>query len=248
MITYNPYSLEGKVILVTGASSGIGRATAIECSKMGAQVILTARNKERLEDTLSEMEGTNHQIVVADLSTEEGIDNLVAQLPLLDGIVSNAGILKTLPIQFIKKVNLFDVLNVNTVAPILLIQSLYKRKKINKGGSVVFTSSAASMFADVGNAIYSSSKGAIDSFMRVAALELAVKKIRCNCVNPGMVETPLINKGTFTQEDKEREINRYPLKRYGEPTDIALAIVFLLSDASSWITGINLKIDGGVTL
>ncbi len=251
-MNYNPFSLKGKTILVTGASSGIGRATAIECAKMGARLILTARNEERLKQTLQSLEaieGEGHQMILADLSDSGEIDKLVNGIPQLDGLVNNAGISKLLPIQFINEQDLTNILQVNAIAPILLTQKIYKKKKINRGGSIVFTSSIGGVFrVTPGNAMYGVSKGAINVFMKSSALEMATKGIRCNSVNPGMVNTHLINRGVYTDEDRERDINTYPLKRYGEPEEVAYSIIYLLSDASAWVTGISLVIDGGVTL
>lgn len=248
-VNYNPYSLEGKTILVTGASSGIGRASAIECSKLGAQVILTARNEERLKDTVSAMEGDNHLLIPCDLSDETSIDNLVTSIPEIQGLVNNAGFTKTLPVQFINGEDLTSILGVNTIAPILLLQKLLKKKKLKKGSSVVFTSSMAGVgHSSVGNAMYSASKGAISAFIRCAAKELAPKSIRVNAVCPAMVDTGILSAGTISKEQLEENKKRYPLRRFGKPEEIAWAIIYLLSDASAWITGDNLILDGGVSI
>lgn len=246
---YNPYSLEGKTILVTGASSGIGRATAVECSKMGAKVIITARNEPRLTHVMNELEGTGHQLFICDLNNESAIDSMVSELPEVQGLVNNAGFTRILPIQFLNTEDISNILQVNSIAPILLLQKLLKKKKIKKGASVVFTSSLAGMgCCTVGNSMYSASKGAISAFVRCAALELASKNIRVNAVCPGMVDTGILDSGTVSQEQLETDIKNYPLGRYGKPTDIAWAMIYLLSDASSWITGDNLIIDGGLTI
>lgn len=246
---YNPYSLEGKTILVTGASSGIGRATAIECSKMGANMVITARNEERLKETLYALEGDGHKILLADLGNEEDLDKLVSELPKLDGIVNNAGFTKTLPLQFVKREQLVEVLNVNTIAPILLLHKILKKKLLNNESSIVFTSSIAGLgLTAPGNSMYTSSKGAISAYIKNAALELAPKKIRVNAVCPGMVKTNIMELGTVTASQLEEDEKKYPLGRYGEPRDIALSIVFLLSNASAWVTGTNMVIDGGISL
>ncbi|MBR5039054.1 MAG: SDR family oxidoreductase [Prevotella sp.] len=244
-MAYNPFSLEGKVVLVTGASSGIGRATAIECSKMGASVIITGRNEERLNETFKALEGEGHQQIVADLTNQEDIDNLVSQIGALDGLVNNAGLGRNKPIGFIKMDDLEYVYQTNVFACILLTKSLLKKKKINKGGSLVFTSSISSCLNTPGIAMYASSKAAVSSFMRSCAVELGEKQIRSNAVLPGMVETKLITRGDYTEEDLDKDRNLYPLKRYGKPHEIAYAIIFLLSDASSWVTGTSLVVDGG---
>lgn len=246
---YNPFSLEGKTILVTGASSGIGKAAAIECSKMGAHVIITARNETRLSQTLNELDGDGHQMVICDLNVETAIDKMVADLPEIQGLINNAGFTKILPVQFISTGDINSILQVNTVAPMILLQKLLKKKKLKKGSSVVFTSSMAGLgFSTVGNSMYTASKGAISAFTRCIALELAPKNIRVNAVCPAMVDTGILDSGTVSKEQLEADMKNYPLGRYGNPNDIAWAMIYLLSDASSWVTGDNLIIDGGVTL
>ncbi len=250
-MAYNPYSLEGKTIMVTGAGSGIGRATAVECAKMGARLILVDINHDGLEETRSVLESPEkeHLAYTVDLSDETVIADMVKDLPVVDGCSHNAGITNLVPVQFISTEEIERIHRVNFIAPVLLTKYLVKKKKLNRPSSIVFTASAGGVFcASVGNAIYASSKCAVDAYMRTAALELAVKGIRCNSVNPGMVETALISRGQVSAEQHEKDKENYPLGRYGQPIDIAHAIIFLLSDASSWITGTALKIDGGFTL
>lgn len=251
-INYNPFSIEGKTILVTGASSGIGKQTAIECSRMGANVIITARNEERLNttlNTLSSDNGQKHQMIIANLANEEGINSLVDQLPILDGVSLNAGIVKTLPVKFINSKDLEQVLNTNMIGPILLTQKLLKKKKIGKGSSVVFTSSIGGvLISTIGNTMYGVSKGGLNAFMKGLALEMAHKGVRSNSVNPGFVDTNILAAGTITEEDLKKNMAHYPLGRFGKPDDIAHAIIYLLSDASAWVTGHTLVVDGGVTL
>lgn len=246
----NPFSLKGKTILVTGASSGIGRATAIECARLGAKLIVTARNESKLQETLSLMEGDGHTYVVADLANTLNIESLVDWLPDLNGVVNNAGMGLLQLVPFIKEEAVDKIFDVNLKAPILLTHRIVKKKKICNGGSIVFTSSIAGMgFSSPGNSLYSSTKGGMSAFMRNAALELASKRIRCNAVCPGMVETPLKDgKSTITEEQWEINKQLYPLKRFGLPEDVAYSIAFLLSDASAWITGIELVVDGGRSL
>ena len=252
---YNPYSLKGKTILVTGASSGIGRATAIECAKLGARVVLTGRNVERLQETLSaintnvkESKNEGALVIPADLSTQEGIDALVEACPQIDGLVNNAGISHTMPIGFIKPVDVERLFATNAFAPMLLTKALMKKKKLNNGTSIVFVSSAASINPDVANSIYSATKAAIASFSRSCAKELAVKSIRSNSVHPGMVETELVQNLIFSDEELATDKAKYLMKRYGKPEEVAWAIIYLLSDASAWVTGTQMVIDGGVLL
>ena len=244
----NPFSLEGKTILVTGASSGIGRATAIACSQMGAVVVVTGRNESRLQETLDALEGSGHQMIVADIANDDHIDYLVDQIPAINGLVNNAGITETCPTQFIKRDKLNRVMEVNTIAPILLTQRILKKKKLGKGGSIVFTCSISGTCVCVGgNVLYSASKGAIHGFMKNAALDLAHKGIRVNDVCPGMIDTHILDAGTISEEQLEIEAQRYPMKRFGKPEEVAYGIIYLLSDASSFVTGSSIVIDGGFT-
>lgn len=244
-MSYNPFSLEGKTILVTGASSGIGQSTAIECSKMGAKVVITGRNEERLNDTLCQLVGDGHVLFPADLNEQTDIDSLVNACPVLDGLVNNAGRGISKPVNFLKMEDLQSVYQTNLFGVALLTKGLLKKKKLIKGASVVFTSSISSYMTAPGLSIYASSKAAVCGYMRTCAIELGAKGIRSNAVLPGMVETKLINSGTYTDEDKQKDLALYPLGRYGVPTDIAHGIIYLLSDASSWVTGAELVIDGG---
>ena len=247
-ITYNPFSLEGKRILVTGASSGIGQSIAVECSKMGAQIIVCGRNEERLNYTLSLLNGDGHSSFVGDLLCQDVIENLVKQVPQLDGVVLSAGKGLTLPFPFCSREKFDDIYNINFFSPIELLRLLSKKKKLCKDSSVVFiVSIGGTRRFTVGNSIYGSSKAALCSMVNFCAQELASKKIRVNGICPGMVNTPLIRKGTLTEQQLQEDMNKYPLKRYGEPVDVAYGAVYLLSDASSWVTGHSLVIDGGIT-
>lgn len=248
-ITYNPFSLEGKTILVTGASSGIGQSTAIECSKLGAKVIITARNEERLNETLRAMAGVGHQITIAELTNAEQVKTLVGELPVLDGVVLCAGKGMTLPFPFCTREKFDEIFNVNYFAPVELLRLLVKKKKMAINSSVVFVSSIGGVESfSLGNGIYGASKAAINSTMKFCARELAAKKIRVNSVNPGMVNTKLIKGGSISEEQHLLDMQKYPLKRYGEPEEIAYGIIYLLSNASGWITGHSLIIDGGITI
>ena len=248
-VNYNPFSLEGKTILVTGASSGIGQETAIQCSRLGAKVIVTARNEERLKTTLSQLEGEGHNMVIAELTDQEQLENLVNSVGDLNGVVLCAGRAMTSPFMFNTRDKYDNVFNINYFAPVELLRLLLKKKKIKKDASVVFVSSIGGVFGySLGNSIYGATKAALHSTMKFCAKELAPKNVRVNSVNPGMVNTPLIGSGSISEEQYKADMERYPLKRYGEPHDIAYGIIYLLSDASSWVTGQSLVIDGGITL
>lgn len=245
----NPFSLAGKTVLVTGASSGIGRGIALECAKMGARVVATGRSAERLAETLAELppaaSGEEHLAVPADLTDAAAVDALVASLPTLNGIVQNAGVNKRMTCAFIKETAMRLILRTNFEAPVLLQKALLKKKKIADGGSVVFMTSRAVERPTIGNAVYSATKGALAAYAQVLALELAPRKIRVNCIAPGMVWTELFSKSPLSRDDYEKDEKTYPLGRYGVPADIAPLAVYLLSDASSWMTGAHIPLDGG---
>lgn len=242
---FNPFSLEGKTILITGASSGIGQAIAIACSKMKANVIITGRNKQKLKNTLSLLEGYNHQILIADLTNETDINNLANELPQLDGIVYNAGIGSRKLCKMIEKEDIDRIMNTNFTSSVLLQSAILSAKKINKEASIVFIASRAAESPSIGNAIYSASKGAIISYAKCLGLELAPRQIRVNCICPAMVWTDLIIQEGVSKEELEEAQLKYPLKRYGKPEDIAYLTIYLLSNASNWMTGSVLDITGG---
>jgi len=245
MGNFNPFTLEGKTILVTGASSGIGQGIAVTCSKMGAKVIINGRNTIKLQETSSLMESDSAIIMAGDLTDAETLVSLVGALPKLDSVVHCAGIGQRIPCKDLQEENLNQVMEVNFKAPVLLQAELLRQKKINKAASIVFIASIASWSPSFGNSVYSASKGAIISYANCLALELAPRKIRVNCISPAMVWTDLIlSDGTDEDQLKEDE-QKYPLKRYGQPEDIANLAVYMLSDASTWMTGSNVKISGG---
>ena len=246
---YNPFSLENKTILVTGASSGIGKAIAIECSKMGAQVVITGRNEQRLQETYKQLEGIHPAYVVADLTKKEDIETLVNQIDSLNGLVNCAGLTIPKPFKFLQEEDIQEVMTVNFNAPLLLTQLLIKKKKLQKASSIVFISSiSGTKVSAIAESVYSASKAAIDGFCKGLALELAPQQIRVNTVNPGIIETNIFSGGQITEEQLRENITKYPLKRYGKPEEVAYATIYLLSDASSWVTGSNLLIDGGYSL
>ena len=245
MEQFNPFTLVGKQILVTGASSGIGKAIAVACDKMGAKVIVTGRNVERLNETLNLMSEGDHKAISADLTKAEDIESLVAELPKLDGLVQCAGVGSRVPCKNIGKEDLQHVFMPNVEAPILFQTAILSKRKINKAASIVYVASRAANAPSVGNAAYSASKGAIISYAKCLALELAPRLIRVNCICPGMVWTELILKDGVDKEQLEQSQLTYPLKRFGQPEDIANLAIYLLSDASSWMTGSSLDISGG---
>ena len=245
---YNPFTLKGKTILVTGASSGIGQATAVECAQMGAEVVITGRDTERLQAT-ADLVGAPKALIAADLTNQKDVERLVAALPPLDGAVLCAGNSTTLPLQFGSREKFDEMFNVNFFAPVELLRLMYKKKVLQKGASVVLIASIGGTHSFMpGNGVYGASKAALNSLMKYAAREYASRKIRVNSICPGMVDTPLIHRGTITEEQLAEDAKRYPLGRYGKPDDIANGAVYLLSDASSWLTGHDLVIDGGFSI
>ena len=247
MAEYNPFSLIGKTILVTGASSGIGRGIAVACSKMGAQVIVTGRNDKRLEETLMMMTTGEHNKIVCDLTIGGEVTTMVNKLPLLDGIVHCAGVSQRIPCKLLKKDDVDSLMRVNFSSPVILQSELMRQKKIRKDGSIVFIASAAADMPSVSNAVYSASKGALISYAKCLALEVASRKVRVNCISPAMVKTDMILRDGIDELQLEEDESKYPLKRYGTPEDIANLAIYMLSDASSWMTGNNVHITGGVS-
>ena len=243
---YNPFSLSHKKILITGASSGIGQACAIECSRMGAQVVITGRSETKLADTYMQLSGNGHLSIIADLLSDLSIKQLVEKLPVLDGVVLCSGISKIRPIVSCSRDLFYETFNSNLFSPVELLRSIVRNKKIEHSSSIVFIGSIGgtnSWYHSFG--IYNSTKAALQSIMHNFAVELALQQIRVNIINPGLVRTPM---ASFLSEDLVNQMMKQSLlNRIGMPIDIARSAVFLLSDASSWITGQSLVVDGGIT-
>jgi NAD(P)-dependent dehydrogenase (short-subunit alcohol dehydrogenase family) len=245
----NNSDLLNKNILVTGATSGIGKQIAISCIVNGANVTFCGRSEEKLAE-LEGLYGDNHIYIKSDISTDEGILQITEKCPKLDGLVHCAGIIKITPVIFMTRHDLENIMNTNFIASALITTSLLKRKKINKDSSIVFISSITGNYSAMkGNAMYSATKGAINAYAKVLALELSSKKIRVNTINPGMVTTDLWQNemSELSSEQILEDEKKYPLG-YGEPEDVAEATVFLLSNKSKWITGSNIILDGGFTI
>lgn len=244
----NPFCIQGKKILVTGASSGIGASIAITLSRWGANVIITGRNEERLYKTFCTInKSEDNMMIIADLAQKDNLDKLIAALPCIDGIILCAGVVKTMPVKNISDKAIDEIFEINTMSNIRLCQRILKSKKLNKGSSVIFISSVSTFNVKIGNSLYSATKGAINSFTKAMALELAPRRIRVNAIQPGFIHTGLLNSGIITNEQIEEYISKHPLG-LGEASDIANLCIYLLSDASRWMTGSILTIDGGLTL
>ena len=243
------FTLEGKTVLITGASSGIGRGVAIACAAAGARCILVARNVERLGEVQAACGGGSHAVESVDVTDNAAIKSLVGRLPQLDGVVHCAGIGDNhLPLKFLTEEFVDKVLSVNLKAPMLFLAALEKQKKLNRGASVVMISSISSFYAVPAHTLYSATKGGLTAFVKAAAADLSGKRIRVNSIAPGMINTPLTNYANITEEQKNADMAKYPLKRYGEPEDVAGCVVYLLSDVSSWVTGQQFVVDGGITI
>ena len=249
MMEYNPFSLTGKTILVTGAASGIGKATAVSCSKMGAKVIAVVHKTDDVTPILSELEGFGHQAFALELSDRNSWDAFLDADFVLDGIAGCAGIADMNPFAFISQDEIDTVFGVNFTGPVMMVKALLKKKKLNKGASIVFVSSIdGPKVVHPGNSVYSASKSALVGMSRCMAVDLAPKKIRVNCILPGTTDTPMIRTTNVTEEELQENAKKFPLKRFGTPEDMANAIIYLLSDASSFVTGTELVVDGGYSI
>lgn len=245
----NPFSLENKTILITGAASGIGRATALQCAEMGAKVVLLDLNEQGLKETKLLIGKDDVDLKALDLTALDQLESMVSNLPKVDGVVSNAGIVLSLLAKFSEPSDMERIFKINTFSHINLIQQLIKQKKINKGASIVFTSSMSGVYCGLaGGSLYGATKSAILGYTKALAIELAPRGIRVNTIHPGMIETPLTNGTALSKELLEEDAKNYPLGRYGKPEEIAYSIVYLLSDATVWMTGTQLLIDGGYSV
>ncbi|WP_106916920.1 SDR family NAD(P)-dependent oxidoreductase [Chryseobacterium aurantiacum] len=247
----NQFSLKDKNILITGASSGIGRSCSVECSKSGANLILIARNEEELQKTVSMLAPeTKTQTIIADIAECENLEELVAEkvseLGKISGFIHCAGVEKTLPLKKHTPQLYHDIFAVNVIAGFEIAKILSLKKYKTETSSFVFISSVAGMVGEIGKAAYSSSKGAVISGARSMAMELSRSNVRVNSISPAMVNTPILEKmfENIGEEAAEEILKKHPLG-IGTPEDVANACIFLLSDAARWITGSNLVVDGG---
>lgn len=245
----NPFTLEGKRILITGGASGIGKATSLLCAEMGADLILVDLNEEGLKQTASEISKDSTIICAVNLTDESQLNGMIESLPKLDGVVSNAGIVYSLMAKFNESKDAEKIFNINTFSHINLIQGLLRNKKLNKRASIVFTSSMSGVYCGlVGGSLYGATKSALAGYAKALAMELAPRGIRVNTVHPGMIETPLTKGTALSQDVLDEDAKNYPLGRYGKPEEVAAAMVYLLSDATVWMTGTQLLIDGGYSV
>jgi NAD(P)-dependent dehydrogenase (short-subunit alcohol dehydrogenase family) len=250
---FGQFNLENKTIVITGASSGIGRACSIMYSQFGAHVILLGRDLNRLKDTLSQMKSNeNHKIISINLIELDSLeDNLKLALNgiKVDGFVHCAGISSTTPIRALNHEKMEDFFKVNVISAIQICKILSKPQYLSESGSsFVLLSSVMGHVGEIGKTIYSATKGALISASKSLALELASKKIRVNCISPGVIITPMTQNQAYTQnEESLKKVTELHPLGLGSVEDIANASIFLLSEASRWITGTTIIVDGGYT-
>ena len=253
-VMYNPFSLEGKTIVVTGASSGIGQQVAITCSRLGARVALIGRNVERLELTRSQLEGFDHFVISYDLTVLDGLKGLVSsivnRMGAIDGLVNCAGISTTLPFKLMKPKNMEELFKTNVFATMELTRHVLNANNINKqGASVIFIASIMGCVGENAKTLYSLTKGALISGCRSLAIEYAPKRIRLNVISPGVIETAInINQPYLANPERRKRTEELHPLGLGKTEDVANACVYLLSEASRWVTGQNIVVDGGYTI
>ncbi|WP_226810710.1 SDR family NAD(P)-dependent oxidoreductase [Bacteroides cellulosilyticus] len=251
----NPFSLENKIILVTGASSGIGAQCAIDFSRMGAKVILIARNIECLKQTLSKMEGSGHAYYSVDVTDFKALSCIiklaVSEVGKISGVVHCAGISSVLPLKLVKEEDIDNIMRTNVFSAIQLVREVTHIGYYDKsnGISIILLSSIMGVVGESCKSLYSFSKGAIIAGVRSLAVELAPKNIRVNCISPGVIVTN-INKNARHIVDPERrkELENKHLLGLGETTDISNACIYLLSNGARWVTGQNIIVDGGYSV
>jgi NAD(P)-dependent dehydrogenase (short-subunit alcohol dehydrogenase family) len=243
----NPFGLEGRTILVTGASSGLGRQIALSCAQMGARLVISGRDESRLDETLSGLAGEGHRRVAAELTDAAQLQRLAEEAQTLNGVVHCAGISRLAPVRMVSANHLAEVWKINYEAPVLLTQRLIAKNQVAADGSIVFLSSIAAFIGVAGVGAYSGSKAALIATMRCLAMEVIRRRIRVNCLAPALVETPLLEATEKMVSDIEVTRSSYPLG-FGKAEDVANAAIFFLSGASRWITGTTLVMDGGLTI
>lgn len=251
----SPFDLTGKTIVISGASSGIGRQCAITCSIMGARVVALGRNEERLNETMQQLDHPErHCSYTVDLTDASEVAATVTQVVekvgRIHGLLNVAGISTTLLLKSLSDDKLDEYFKNNVYSAIHLTKELTRMGNFAKeGGSIIFFSSVMGSYGEVGKSLYGMTKGALQAGARSLASELASKKIRVNTVSPGLIITPINeNLPHITNPDKRKKLEEMHLLGLGNPEDVANACVYLLSDASRWVTGTNLFVDGGYTV
>ena len=251
---FNPFSLKGKNIVISGAASGIARQCAISCSKMGARLILLDMNEDGLKETMTMVERPEeHYYGIVNLTERERVKEVVtegvAKVGKVHGLLNCAGISTTLPLNSVKEDTLDRFFKVNVYTGYYLTQEICRRANLaEEGASVVFFSSVAGSYGEAGKSVYGMTKGALKAVAKSLAVELARKNVRVNSISPGVIVTPINqNLPHIADPEKRAALEAQHLLGLGKTTDIANACIYLLSDASRWVTGINLFVDGGYT-
>lgn len=243
----SPFSIAGKNILVTGATSGIGMASAMRFASAGAKITATGRSVEKLDALKAEISGEGHTFVSADLNDESDFQKLAEISPALDGVFHCAGLGLRVPLKFISDEQIMSSLNANYLSAVKLTRALLISRKINKGASLLYVASVAASSASPGHFAYAAAKSALVAFAREMALELAPRKIRSNSISPGVVLTPMVDAFFKANPELMAIDEKKYLLGYGSTEDVANAAQFFLSDASKWVSGTNFVIDGGFT-
>jgi NAD(P)-dependent dehydrogenase (short-subunit alcohol dehydrogenase family) len=246
-VSGDAFSLEGKRIVVTGASSGLGRQIAIACAERGASLVITGRDEQRLAETFRALGTSGHDSVLADLTGAAGREKVASIARDVDGVVHSAGISRLSPIRMATSAHIEEVWKINYEAPLLLSQRLLAKNQIRVDGSILFLSSIAALIGVPGVGVYSGSKAALVATMRCLAMEVIKRRIRVNCLAPALVDTPLLAATGEVVGSLDKQQAAYPLG-FGKPDDIANAAIYFLSSASRWITGTTLVMDGGLTI
>ena len=244
--TQNAFSLQGKTILVTGASSGLGRQIAISCARRGANIIATGRNADRLQQTFEQLEGNNHLKIRADQTNANERAALAKAAPVLHGVVHCAGKQMLSPIRLLSETLMTQMYEVNFLAPVMLTQQLLQGQKIHRGASIVFMLSTSAHIGTPAVGPYSAMKSALLGIIRCLSMEQGKHGVRVNGISPSVVPTPMWGE-TDQTAPLQAQRARHPLG-LGTPEDVANAAIYLLSDASRWVTGTSLVMDGGVVL
>lgn len=244
MMTNDPFAVTNKRFLITGAASGIGKKIATDLLQQNNNVFVIDRDEAGLRALVDEYGKTRIEPIVADVSLESDRLKIIQSIPLkLDGLINCAGIIKLKPLRFINEKDIHEITINNYEGPVLLTSYLIKKDKLLNSSSIIFISSIMSIISTETNGIYTGSKAAIAGIVKTFALELAKQRIRVNAILPAFVETPMLDE-IAKIADLEQNRKNHPLG-FGKVDDISMTVLFLLSDASKWITGTNLIIDGG---
>ncbi|MPT05103.1 MAG: SDR family oxidoreductase [Delftia sp.] len=244
--TQGAFFLHSKVVLVTGASSGLGRQVAISCAQRGAHVIITGRDASRLQQTFDQLEGKGHRQILAEQTSSEERAALVHSIPALHGVVHCAGKQMLSPIRLLSETLMTKMYEVNFLAPVMLTQQLFQNRKIEPAASIIFMLSTSAHIGTPAVGPYSAMKSGLLGIIRCLAMEQGKHRIRVNGISPSVVPTPMWGDNDQT-EPLQAQRARHPLG-LGTPEDVANAAIYLLSDASRWVTGTSLVMDGGVVL